>query len=131
MLIAKLGLDGHDVGAKVVCRALMDAGMDVTYSGLRQSPQEIAEAVVREQPDVLGLSVLSGAHELLCRKVAAELAARGVAGVVWIVGGNVPARDRDLLRSIGVSEVFATGTPFQDIVEFIQERVASPARRGV
>jgi methylmalonyl-CoA mutase C-terminal domain/subunit len=123
VLIAKPGLDGHDVGAKVICRALTDAGMDVTYTGLRQSPASIAESVATLRPDVLGLSVLSGAHDLLCRKVAAALREAGVDDVLWMVGGVVPERDVATLREIGVDGVFATGSSFDDVVAFIRENV--------
>ena len=124
VLIAKPGLDGHDVGAKVVCRALMDAGMEVLYTGLRQSPEAIAEAAVAEDVDVVGLSVLSGAHLPLCRRLAAALAARGARrDLLWIVGGNVPAADREGLQALGVARVFATGSDLDDIVDFIHERV--------
>jgi methylmalonyl-CoA mutase C-terminal domain/subunit len=121
--VAKPGLDGHDVGAKLVCRALMDAGMEVIYTGLRQSPAAIATAAVQEDVDVIGLSVLSGAHVPLCRKLAEELKRRGVEGVLWIVGGNVPRRDHAALREIGVDAVFPTGTPFAEIVRYIGEKV--------
>ena len=123
VLIAKPGLDGHDVGAKLICRALLDAGMDVTYTGLRQSPEDIARSVAELRPDVLGLSVLSGAHVLLCRKVAAALHEAGVQDVLWIVGGVVPERDRPELEAIGVDGVFATGSSFEDVVSFIRGRV--------
>ncbi len=122
VLIAKPGLDGHDVGAKLICRALVDAGMDVTYTGLRQSPEEIAASVKKLRPDVLGLSVLSGAHALLCRKVAAALREAGVHDVLFIVGGVVPERDRALLEELGVDGVFATGSTFDEVVAFIRER---------
>ncbi len=124
VLVAKPGLDGHDVGAKVVCRALMDAGMDATYTGLRRSPEQIAAAAEREQVDVVGLSILSGAHIPLCRKVADALREHGLSDRLWIVGGNVHADDRAALAEIGVDGIFATGTPFQDIVEFIRARVS-------
>ncbi len=125
VLIAKPGLDGHDVGAKLVCRALTDAGMDVIYSGLRQSPAEVAAAAVREDVDVVGLSIMAGAHLTLCGKVAAELAAAGILDkVLWIVGGNIPARDHEALRELGIAEVFAVGAPFGGIVDFIRERRA-------
>lgn len=135
VLIAKPGLDGHDVGAKILCRALMDAGMEVLYTGLRQSPEAIAGAAVAEDVDVIGLSVLSGAHLPLCRKLSRQLAAaRGDPATqgddpasrdapLWIVGGNIPGRDREALSALGVSAVFATGSSLDDIVDYIQERV--------
>jgi methylmalonyl-CoA mutase C-terminal domain/subunit len=124
VLIAKPGLDGHDVGAKLICRALRDAGMDAIYSGLRQSPEEIAAAVVREQAAVVGLSIMSGAHLPLCRKVAAALRDAGVdEKVLWIVGGNIPARDHEALHELGVAGVFPVGAPFEDVVDFIRGRI--------
>jgi len=123
VLIAKPGLDGHDVGAKLVCRALRDAGFEVIYTGLRQTPEAIASAAIQEDVSVLGLSILSGAHVHLCRKVAEALeSAGGGEDLLWIVGGNVPARDNDELRSLGVAGVFPTGSPFEDIVDFIKEK---------
>ena len=123
VLIAKPGLDGHDVGAKLICRALLDAGMDVTYSGLRQSPADVARAAAEGGVDVVGLSILSGAHLPLCRKVGAALRERGLGEVVWIVGGNIPLGDHEALRALGVHGVFPVGTPFERVVEFIREQV--------
>jgi len=123
VLIAKPGLDGHDVGAKVLCRALMDAGMEVIYGGLRQAPAVIARTARDEAVDVLGLSILSGAHLPLCRKVAAELAAVKRTDVVWLVGGNIPRRDHAALRKLGVKGIFPTGSSFEEIVAFIREQV--------
>ena len=123
VLVAKPGLDGHDVGAKLVCRALMDAGMEVIYTGLRKSPEAIAKAAAEEDVDVVGLSVLSGAHIPLCRKVGEALQARGLKEVVWIVGGNVPRADRSVLAEAGVDRVFSTGSSFDEIVRFLQEKV--------
>jgi len=123
VLVAKPGLDGHDVGAKLVCRALMEAGMEVIYTGLRQSPQAIVEAALQEGVDVLGLSVLSGAHLPLCRKVASLMEAKGLGDVLWIVGGNIPSRDHEALREMGVAGIFPTGIPFGEIVRFIEEKV--------
>ncbi len=123
VLVAKPGLDGHDVGAKLVCRALMDAGMEVVYTGLRQSPRAIARAALAEGVDVVGLSVLSGAHVPLCRDVMAELHAAGVDGALVLVGGNVPRRDHEALRALGVAGVFATGSRFDEIVTFVREHV--------
>ncbi len=126
VLIAKPGLDGHDVGAKVMCRALTDAGMQVTYTGLRQSPQAIAAAAESSEVQVVGLSVLSGAHIPLCEQLRDELAERGLLGnVLWLVGGNVPRRDHDALKALGVAGVFQTGSDFDDVVSFIREQVPS------
>ena len=123
VLVGKPGLDGHDVGAKLVCRALREAGMEVVYTGLRQSPEAIARATVQEGVDVLGLSILSGAHLPLCRKVAAHLRAQSAQDVLWVVGGPIPRRDEAALRELGVAGVFPPGTPFDAIVSFIRERV--------
>lgn len=125
VLVAKPGLDGHDVGAKLVSRALMDAGMEVIYTGLRVAPEAIARAAMEEAVDVVGLSVLSGAHLPLCRKVRQALEERQLLGdVLWIVGGNIPARDHAELRALGVQGIFPTNTPFEQIVDFIKDKVA-------
>jgi len=125
VLVAKVGLDGHDVGAKLVCRALMDAGMEVIYTGLRQSPDAIARAALEEGVDVVGLSILSGAHLPLCRKVGQALQDRRLTDLIWIVGGNIPGKDHAALKEIGVDGVFSTGAPFEQIVSFIRQKVAS------
>ena len=126
VLVAKPGLDGHDVGAKLICRALRDAGMEVTYTGLRQSPEAIASAALQEDVNVVGLSILSGAHVSLCRKVARALEAAGVReDVLWIVGGNIPPRDDSALGELGVARTFSTGSSFDAVVDFIRERVPS------
>jgi len=130
VLMAKPGLDGHDVGAKLVCRALMDAGMEVIYTGLRQSPELIAQVALDEGVDVLGLSILSGAHLPLCRQVAAHLEALGADDVLWIVGGNVPPRDRGALRELGVDGIFPTGTSFEEIVEFVRRNARARTRKA-
>ena len=122
VLIAKPGLDGHDVGAKIVCRALMEAGVEVVYTGLRRSPEAIAEAAVTEDVDVVGLSILSGAHEPLTANVIAALDGAGGPRPEVIVGGNIPAGDREALVALGVSEVFPTSTPLATIVEFVRTR---------
>lgn len=120
VVIGKPGLDGHDVGAKLVCRALMEAGMEVIYTGLRQAPEAIVQTALQEGAGVLGLSILSGAHEPLCRRVKAELERAGI-DVLWLVGGNVPPAGREELRALGVDAVFATGAPLAEIVKFVQE----------
>ena len=122
IVIAKPGLDGHDVGAKLVCRALMEAGMEVVYTGLRQSPEAIANTVMQEDADVLGLSVLSGAHLPLCREVSACLREHRISDLLWIVGGNIPKRDFAALKELGIAGVFPTNTPFDTIVQFIRDR---------
>lgn len=123
VLIGKPGLDGHDVGAKLVCRSLMEAGMEVVYTGLRQSPQAIVKAAMEEGVDVVGLSILSGAHLPLCRKMSALMKAEGLADVIWIVGGNIPRQDRPALEALGVHGIFPTSSPFGAIVAFIEERI--------
>ncbi len=124
VLVAKPGLDGHDVGAKVLCRGLMEAGMEVVYTGLRQSPEAIASAALEEGVDVLGLSILSGAHIPLASKVGEALAGRGLRGeVLWLVGGNIPRRDIGALRELGVDGAFETGTGIDEVVSFIREAV--------
>jgi methylmalonyl-CoA mutase, C-terminal domain len=122
VLIGKPGLDGHDVGAKLVGRALSDAGMQVTYTGLRQAPEAIAEKAATNEVDVVGLSILSGTHMRLVAEVLACLEAKGLDDVVVIVGGNIPASDRDQLREMGVAEVFPTGAAFEGIVQFLERR---------
>ncbi|MHC4811631.1 MAG: cobalamin B12-binding domain-containing protein [Planctomycetota bacterium] len=123
VLVAKPGLDGHDVGAKMICRALTDAGMDVTYTGLRQSPEDIAKAAKAHAVDAVGLSILSGAHLSLTAAVQAQLEAAGVSDVLLIVGGNIPAEDHDALHELGAAGVFSVGTPFEEIVEFLGNKV--------
>ena len=123
VLIAKPGLDGHDVGAKLVCRALMDAGMEVLYTGLRQSPESIARAAADEDVQVVGLSILSGAHLPLCRRVKEEMEGQGLGEVPLLVGGNIPRCDAAELEGLGVRGVFPTGSPFEEIVDFIRGEV--------
>lgn len=121
VLVAKPGLDGHDVGAKVVAHALSDAGMEVIYTGLRRTAAEIAEAAVQEDVDVVGLSILSGAHVPLCRAVKDALHAAGRDDVAIVVGGVIPRGDREALASMGIGGVFPVGSRLGDIVAFIQE----------
>jgi methylmalonyl-CoA mutase C-terminal domain/subunit len=120
VLIAKPGLDGHDRGAKVIARALRDAGMEVIYTGLRQTPEMIASAAEQEDADVIGLSILSGAHNTLCMRLMELLRAKKMTDVTVVVGGIIPEADIPGLKSAGVAEVFLPGTPTQAIAEFIQ-----------
>ncbi len=124
ILVAKPGLDGHDVGAKVVVRALMDAGFDVVYTGLRQTPREIVERVRDDGIDVVGLSILSGSHLPLCRKLRDELKAYDIDNKLWIVGGNIPKKDHEALKDMGVDAIFPTSSRLDDIVNFIREQVS-------
>lgn len=123
VLVAKPGLDGHDRGAKVVARALRDAGMEVIYTGLRQTPDMIAEAALQEDVDVVGLSVLSGAHLTLVPKIVDRLKENGLDDVLIVVGGIIPAEDVELLHQLGVRGVFGPGTSTEDIAAFIREQV--------
>lgn len=123
VLVAKPGLDGHDVGAKVVVRALMDAGMDVVYTGLKRSPEEIARIARDEGVDVIGLSILSGSHIPVCQRLKEVLAEYGLGDTLWIVGGSIPKGDHDTLRALGVDAVFPFGTSPQSIVDYILEKV--------
>ena len=123
VLIAKPGLDGHDRGAKVVARALRDAGMEVIYTGLRQSPTMIAEAALQEDVNVVGLSILSGAHMALIPRVQEELKQRGIDDLPIFVGGIIPADDIPPLKAMGVSEVFGPGTDTREIADFIRKTV--------
>ena len=123
VLIAKPGLDGHDRGAKVVARALRDAGMEVIYTGIRQTPEMIAEAALQEDVDVVGLSILSGAHMALCPRVVELLQAQDMADVVVLVGGIIPDDDVAPLKALGVKGVFGPGTSTGEIVAFIRSQV--------
>jgi methylmalonyl-CoA mutase C-terminal domain/subunit len=123
ILIAKPGLDGHDVGAKVVVRALLDAGFEVIYTGLRKTPEEIAAQALEEDVDVVGLSMLSGSHMPLCRRLRDLLMENGLGDKLWMVGGNIPAQDREALAQLGFAGVFPTGTGFDEITSFIRENV--------
>ena len=123
VLVAKPGLDGHDRGAKVVARALRDAGMEVIYTGLRQTPEMIAEAALQEDVDVVGLSVLSGAHLTLVPKIVDRLKENGLDDVLIVVGGIIPAEDIEPPRQLGVRGVFGPGTSTEDIIAFIREQV--------
>lgn len=123
VIIAKPGLDGHDRGAKVIARALRDAGMEVIYTGLRQTPEQIVTAALQEDADVIGLSILSGAHLHVCRRVMELLRERGLDDVLVVVGGIIPDVDIPKLNAIGIQGIFLPGTPMQEIVDFIAGHV--------
>ena len=120
VLIAKPGLDGHDRGAKIVARALRDAGMEVIYTGIRQTPQDIVETAIHEDVDVIGLSILSGAHISLCKKVIDEMKKRDV-NIPVFLGGIIPPDDVPILKNMGIIEVFGPGTPLSTIIEKVKE----------
>ena len=124
VLVGKLGLDGHDVGAKVVCRALMERGFEVIYTGLRKSPEEIANIALQEDVDAIGVSILSGAHLPLLEKLAAVLKAARLDDRPWLVGGVIPRQDREAVGKLGFAGVFPTGASFDEIAEFIREGAA-------
>src|SRR5215467_9871535 len=123
VVIAKPGLDGHDRGAKIIARALRDAGMEVVYTGLHQTPEQIAETAIQEDADAVGISILSGAHMTLVPRILELLRADGAEDVLVIVGGTIPAEDVVALKKQGVAEVFTPGAPTSAIVEFLQTRV--------
>jgi methylmalonyl-CoA mutase C-terminal domain/subunit len=125
VLVAKPGLDGHDRGAKVIARALRDAGMEVIYTGLRQTPEQVVAAALQEDVDVIGLSVLSGAHMSLTEKVIAKLKENKAEDKLVLVGGTILAKDVDKLKEMGVAEVFSTGSRLEDPINFIKEKLAS------
>lgn len=127
VLLAKPGLDGHDKGVRLVAKALMDAGMEVIYLGLRQSPESIAQAALQEDADVVGLSILSGAHLNLSRKVLAKIREAGLASTPVVVGGTIPPKDIGPLKDLGINQVFPVGTKFEAIVDWIR----SNCRRAV
>jgi methylmalonyl-CoA mutase C-terminal domain/subunit len=123
VLVAKPGLDGHDRGAKVIARALRDAGMEVIYTGLRQTPEMVVNAALQEDVDVIGLSILSGAHNAIVSRIAGLLKERKMDDVLVLVGGIIPEQDIAALKAAGVKAVFQPGTPLDDIVRFIRENV--------
>ena len=123
VVIAKPGLDGHDRGAKIIARALRDAGMEVIYTGLHQTPEQIVETVLQEDADAVGLSILSGAHMTLVPKVIELLREQEAGDVVVTVGGTIPAQDIEELKQLGVAQVFTPGAPTQAIIDFIEGAV--------
>ena len=127
VVVAKPGLDGHDRGAKIIARALRDAGMEVIYTGLHQTPEQIAATVVQEDADAVGLSILSGAHMTLVPRVVETLREQGADDVVVTVGGTIPADDVPELKKLGIAEVFTPGASTDEIVEFVREAVRQRA----
>src|SRR6478609_757071 len=123
VVIAKPGLDGHDRGAKVIARALRDAGMEVIYTGLRQTPEQIVSAALQEDADVIGLSILSGAHNHIAPRLMQLLKDKGLDDVLVVIGGIIPDVDVPNLKKLGVKGIFLPGTPMQDIIEFINTNV--------
>jgi methylmalonyl-CoA mutase C-terminal domain/subunit len=128
VVIAKPGLDGHDRGAKVIARALRDAGMEVIYTGLRQTPEQIVGAALQEDADVIGLSILSGAHMHICPRVMELLKEKGLEDVLVLVGGIIPDVDIPKLQAMGVKGIFLPGSPMQEIVDFINGNVRPQTR---
>ena len=124
MVIAKPGLDGHDRGAKIIARALRDAGMEVIYTGLHQTPEQIVETAIQEDADAVGVSILSGAHMTLVPRIVDGLRANGAEDVLVVVGGTVPPDDADELNALGVAEVFGPGATTGEIVDFLRGAVA-------
>ena len=123
-MIAKPGLDGHDRGAKIIARALRDAGMEVIYTGLHQTPEQIVETAIQEDADAVGISILSGAHMTLVPRILDGLRANGVEDVLVVVGGTIPTDDAEELKKLGVAGVFTPGAPTSEIVEFLRGAVA-------
>jgi methylmalonyl-CoA mutase, C-terminal domain len=130
VVIAKPGLDGHDRGAKVIARALRDAGMEVIYTGLRQTPEQIVSAALQEDADVIGLSILSGAHMHICPRVMELLQHHGLDDVQVVVGGIIPDVDVPKLNAIGIHGIFVPGTPMQHIVDFINRHARTRAEQA-
>ena len=120
IVLAKPGLDGHDQGAKVVARALMDAGFEVVYTGLRQTPEAIARIALDEDADVIALSSMAGSHLPVCRKLKPLLEQAGLADKLWVIGGNLPAQDHDALRALGFKGIFPSSSRLEDIVNYIR-----------
>jgi methylmalonyl-CoA mutase C-terminal domain/subunit len=123
VVVAKPGLDGHDVGAKVVVRALMDAGFEVIYTGLRQTPEAVARIALEEDVDVIALSSMAGSHLPFCEKLKPLLEEAGLSDKLWVIGGNLPRQDHEALRALGFKGIFPTGTKLGDIVGYIRDNV--------
>ncbi len=129
VVIAKPGLDGHDRGAKVIARALRDAGMEVIYTGLRQTPEQVVAAALQEDADVIGLSILSGAHNSICPRLMELIREQGLDDILVILGGIIPDADLPALKAMGVSAVFRPGAAMQEIIDFIEANVSLKARQ--
>jgi methylmalonyl-CoA mutase, C-terminal domain len=127
VLVAKPGLDGHDRGAKVIARALRDAGMEVIYTGLRQTPEMIVNAAIQEDVDCIGLSILSGAHNVIVPRIMELLKAADADGVLVVLGGTIPTQDIPALKAVGVAAIFGPGTALETTVSFIRENVRRPS----
>jgi methylmalonyl-CoA mutase C-terminal domain/subunit len=127
VVVAKPGLDGHDRGAKVIARALRDAGMEVIYTGLHQTPEQIVDTAIQEDADGIGLSILSGAHMTLCAKVVELLRERDAADIKVFGGGIIPDGDIPLLKDLGVAEIFTPGTPTRDVVSWVESNLRAAA----
>ncbi len=127
MVIAKPGLDGHDRGAKIIARSLRDAGMEVIYTGLHQTPEQIVETAIQEDADAVGISILSGAHMTLVPRIVEGLRANDLGDVLVVVGGTIPPEDADELKRLGIAEVFTPGAPTSAIVDFLRNALAAPA----
>ena len=125
VVVAKPGLDGHDRGAKIIARTLRDAGMEVIYTGLHQTPEQIVETVIQEDADAVGLSILSGAHMTLVPRIMELLREQGADDVLVVLGGTIPADDIPVLKEHGVAEVYTPGAPTAEIVDFLETRLAS------
>jgi methylmalonyl-CoA mutase, C-terminal domain len=123
VVIAKPGLDGHDRGAKIIARALRDAGMEVIYTGLHQTPEQIVETAIQEDADAVGISILSGAHMTLVPRIVEGLRENGLEDVLVFVGGTIPREDSEELKAKGVAEIFTPGAPTSEIVDFLREKV--------
>jgi methylmalonyl-CoA mutase C-terminal domain/subunit len=129
VLVAKPGLDGHDRGAKVICRALRDAGMEVIYTGLRRTPEEIVSAAIQEDADLIGLSILSGAHPILFPRIVKLLKDKGAEDIPVIAGGIIPEKDVPRMKKIGVREIFLPGTSTQEIVRWIEKNIGRKGKK--
>jgi methylmalonyl-CoA mutase, C-terminal domain len=125
VVVAKPGLDGHDRGAKIIARTLRDAGMEVIYTGLHQTPEQIVETAIQEDADAVGISILSGAHMTLVPKILEGLKSQGADDVLVVVGGTIPSDDVAELKRLGVAEVYTPGAPTADIVDFLQTRLSA------